>query len=53
MIRSLIEYLIGNPWPNAIPLPPHVQAVRLNPNLLFLHMSEAEKPTDRTKGFKK
>jgi hypothetical protein len=39
---------MDNPWPDAVPLPPHVQAVKLDEKLL-LHMMEAYQPTDRTK----
>ena len=39
---------MDNPWPDAIPLPPHVQAVRLDEKLL-LHMLDADRPTDRSK----
>lgn len=35
-------------WPDAKPLPKHVQDVRLDPHLLLLHMSSAVRPTDRT-----
>lgn len=33
-----------NPWPDARPLPAHVQAVQINPRLLYLHMERAKKP---------
>ncbi len=36
-----------NPWPNAVPLPPHVQAVKLDEKLL-LHMAQAHKPSAHT-----
>ena len=42
-LRLLARWL-ADPWPNAIPLPPQVQAVKLNPKLLLLHMERAEKP---------
>jgi len=35
---------LDNPWPHARPLPPHVQAVKLNPRLLWLHMKRAAEP---------
>lgn len=38
-------------WPEAKPLPPHVQAVKINQAFMILHMREAEKPTRRD-GFK-
>ena len=52
MIRAFISRILDNPWPDAKPLPPHVIAVRLDPKLLYLHMMEAQKPTDRTGGYK-
>ncbi len=43
MIPFLTRWL-QNPWPHAIPLPPHVQAVRIDPKLLLLHMDRAAHP---------
>ena len=41
---SWLNRLLEDPWPNARPLPPHVQAVRLDPKLLLLHMERAAHP---------
>lgn len=41
---TLLARWLEPPWPDAIPLPPHVQAVRLNPKLLLLHMERAAHP---------
>lgn len=37
-----------DPWPNARPLPKHVADLRLDVGKLYLHMSAANKPSDRT-----
>lgn len=43
-LTRILSHYLGNPWPNARPLPPHVAAVRIDPKLLLLHMDRAAKP---------
>lgn len=44
MIRALIDRLLQPRYPNARPLPPHVQAVKIDPKLLLLHMERTAHP---------
>jgi hypothetical protein len=37
LLDRIAERLRG-PWPNAIPLPPHVANLKLNPELLLVHL---------------
>ena len=41
------NYIVG-PWPDAVPLPPHVANLKLDPNLLLIHMMGADKPKKYT-----
>lgn len=40
--------LMAPTWPDAKPLPAHVQAVTLDAKLLMIHMEAAHKPSERT-----
>lgn len=42
----------GEPMPPAKPLPPHVQAVKIDDRLLALHIVETAKPNAKRSGFK-
>lgn len=44
MITAWLTRILQSPWPNARPLPPHVQAVKIDPRLLLLHMDRAAHP---------
>lgn len=43
-VRAWFKRITSDPWPNAIPLPPHVKAVRIDPRLLHLHMERTAHP---------
>jgi hypothetical protein len=41
LFERILERLgtqLRGPWPDAVPLPPHVAALRLDPQLLLLHL---------------
>jgi hypothetical protein len=41
LYERILEHLINRlrgPWPDAVPLPPHVANLRLDPQLLLLHL---------------
>jgi hypothetical protein len=46
ILDRLVNQLRG-PWPDAIPLPPHVAALRLDPQLLMLHLVKTTHGTGR------
>ena len=45
-LEHLINRLRG-PWPDAKPLPPHVANLRLDPQLLMLHLVKTTHGTGR------
>ena len=45
-LNWLIHQLRG-PWPDAVPLPPHVAALKLDPQLLLLHLVKTTNGTGR------
>jgi hypothetical protein len=47
-IQTWFDNLIVGPWPDAVPLPPHVANLKLDPNLLLIHMMGADKPKKYT-----
>jgi len=50
LYERFLEYLINRlrgPWPNAIPLPPHVANLKLNPELLLVHLIKTTNGTGR------
>ena len=46
LLDRIAERLRG-PWPNAIPLPPHVANLKLNPELLLVHLIKTTNGTGR------
>ena len=46
LLDRIAERLRG-PWPDAIPLPPHVAALRLDPQRLLLHLIKTTNGTGR------
>ncbi len=46
LLDRLVERLRG-PWPDAIPLPPHVANLKLNPELLLVHLVKTTHGTGR------
>ena len=50
LYERFLEYLINRlrgPWPDAIPLPPHVANLKLNPELLLIHLIKTTHGTGR------
>jgi len=46
LLYRLGERLRG-PWPDAVPLPPHVANLKLNPELLLIHLIKTTNETGR------
>ena len=46
LLDRIIERLRG-PWPDAVPLPPHVAAMKLDPQLILLHLVKTTNGTGR------
>jgi len=50
LYERILEHLINQlrgPWPDAIPLPPHVANLRLDPQLILLHLVKTTNGTGR------
>jgi len=50
LYERFLEYLINwlsGPWPDAVPLPPHVANLKLNPELLLVHLIKTTNGTGR------
>lgn len=45
MLTQIMNYIFGEPVPVLKEMPAHVANVRINPTVLFLHMSEAHMPS--------
>ena len=46
LLDRIAERLRG-PWPDAVPLPPHVANLKLNPELLLVHLIKTTNGTGR------
>lgn len=46
ILERLVTRLRG-PWPDAVPLPKHVVALKLDPQLLMLHLVKTTNGTGR------
>lgn len=46
--KTWFENFILPTWPDAVPLPPHVANLKLDAELLFIHMEGADKPKKYT-----
>lgn len=46
LLERLINRLRG-PWPDAVPLPPHVANMKLNSELLLIHLIKTTHGTGR------
>lgn len=50
LYERILEHLINRlrgPWPDAIPLPPYVAALKLDPQLILLHLVKNTNGTGR------
>jgi len=50
LYERFLEYLINRlrgPWLDAVPLPPHVANLKLNPELLLVHLIKTTNGTGR------
>ena len=50
LYKRFLEYLINRlrgPWPDAVPLPPHVANLQLDAKLLLLHLVKTTNGTGR------
>ena len=46
LLDRIVERLRG-PWPDAVPLPPHVANLKLDPQLILLHLIKTTNGTGR------